>query len=70
MRLVQGPLTINMRSLSFNEYFTGVVRRGYGASARVNLPKSMEGKRVLLVVLPDDPAPVSSMKDGEPNASP
>jgi putative transposon-encoded protein len=45
-------ITIIMEQFTADHYYEGIVREG-GNSARVNVPKELIGKKVIIIVVPD-----------------
>jgi putative transposon-encoded protein len=44
-------ITIIMEQFTADHYYEGIVREG-GNSARVNVPKTLIGKKVIIIVIP------------------
>jgi putative transposon-encoded protein len=54
MRLIKKPVEVSFDKFTAKEYYTGIVRAGSQTSARVNLPLSLTGKKVIVIVVEDD----------------
>jgi len=53
MRLIKKPVEVSFDKFTAREYYTGTVRAGSQTSARVNLPLSLIGKKVIVIVVGD-----------------
>jgi putative transposon-encoded protein len=53
MRLIKKPVEVSFDKYTAKEYYTGVVRAGSQTSARVNLPLSLTGKKVIVIIVGD-----------------
>lgn len=49
MKEVKNKITVILKEVSADHYYTGVIREG-GTSGRINLPRSLIGKRAYVVV--------------------
>jgi putative transposon-encoded protein len=48
---VKKPVEVSFDKYTAKEYYSGIVRSGSKTSARVNLPLSLIGKKVIVIVL-------------------
>jgi len=49
MKEIKNKITVILKEVRADHYFTGVIREG-GTSGRINLPRSLVGRRVYVVI--------------------
>ena len=54
MKQIKAPIEIIINSIKSDNYFTGTIRKGYGTSARINVPSRYADKKFILVILDDE----------------
>lgn len=54
MKITRKHIEISVAPIQADQFFYATVKKGYGTSARINCPKELEGKKVLVVIL-DNP---------------
>jgi len=53
MRKIDNLIRVTAKEIQTDHYYTGIVRKGNEHSARLNVPRDLIGKKVIIVVLPE-----------------